>query len=243
MAGGGCTTNSTGGTPSLVTASPDGASQQAAFDEAMRLSRLYQERPGDLAVGFRFASALMAIGSHAKAVEVLGEISTRHPANRDALSAYGKALAEAGRGGEANAVLARAAQLGDPDWKLLSARGMAFDQSDQYAAAQAEYEKAARLAPDEPTIFNNWGLSHALAGDLDQAEAMLVKAAGMAGADKKVRANLALVLGLQGKFDEAEKVSAIDLPPEAARANVAYLREMLKQPDAWEMLRQGGGAA
>jgi Flp pilus assembly protein TadD len=120
---------------------------------------------------------------------------------------------------------------------------MAFDQSDQYAAAQAEYEKAARLAPDEPTIFNNWGLSHALAGDLDQAEAMLVKAAGMAGADKKVRANLALVLGLQGKFDEAEKVSAIDLPPEAARANVAYLREMLKQPDAWEMLRQGGGAA
>ena len=220
-------------------------SQADAISEATRYANLYKERPGDLATGFRFASALQAIGSRERAIEVLGEVAKANPDNLDAVSAYGKALAEAGRGAEANQILAQAEQLGTPDWKLHSARGLAHDQANQYAAAQAEYEKAAQLAPNEPTIFNNWGLSHALAGDLEAAETMLTKAAQLKGADQKVRANLALVLGLQGKFEEAEKVSAMDLPPDAARANIAYLREMLKQPNSWEMLRQNsaGGAA
>jgi Flp pilus assembly protein TadD len=235
---GGCTTSLLGQAPPAATAT----SQSAAISEATRLAELYKERPGDLATGFRFASALKVIGSHSRALEVLGEVASSHPDNRDALASYGKALAEAGRGAEASEVLARAEGLGQPDWKLYSARGMAFDQANQYEAAQAEYEKAAAMAPDEATIYNNWGLSHALAGNLDAAETMLLKAASLKGADSKVRANLALVLGLQGKFAEAEKVSAIDLPPEAARANATYLREMLKQPDSWEMLRNGGGA-
>ncbi|NND50033.1 MAG: tetratricopeptide repeat protein, partial [Rhizobiales bacterium] len=221
---GGCTTSVTNPLSPVATAT----SQADAVGEAARYAKLYKQRPGDLATGFRFASALQSIGSNDRAIEVLGEVANNNLDNRDAISAYGKALAEAGRGAEANQVLARAEQLGEPDWKLHSARGLAYDQASEYGPAQAEYEKAARLAPQEPTIFNNWGVSHALAGDLDAAEAMLVKAANLQGADQKVRANLALVLGLQGKFAEAEKVSAMDLPPDAARANIAYLREMLK---------------
>ena len=239
---GGCQSTSGGQTPALTAAATDEASRQMAFDEATKLAQLYQERPGDLAVGFRFASTLKKIGSHDKALQVLGEIASHHPENRDAVSAYGKALAEAGRGSEANEVLARAQALGEPDWKLISARGLAYDQSGQYQAAQEQYARAAELAPQEPTIYNNWGLSHALAGNLDEAEAMLTRAAGLPGADKKVRANLALVLGLQGRFDEAEQVSAIDMAPATARANAAYLREMLRQPDSWERLREGEGA-
>jgi Flp pilus assembly protein TadD len=52
-----------------------------------------------------------------------------------------------------------------------------------------------------------------------------------------VRQNLALVVGLQGRFDEAEKIAAQELSPEQAQANIAYLRQMLAQQNAWSQLK------
>ena len=49
--------------------------------------------------------------------------------------------------------------------------------------------------------------------------------------------NLALVVGLQGRFDEAEKIASQELSPEQAQANVAYLRQMLAQQNAWSQLK------
>ena len=60
--------------------------------------------------------------------------------------------------------------------------------------------------------------------DLVRAETTLRKAASRNGADPRVRQNLALVVGLQGRFAEAESIARADLPPDAAAANVAYLR-------------------
>ncbi len=56
-------------------------------------------------------------------------------------------------------------------------------------------------------------------------------------ADSRVRQNLALVVGLQGRFDEAEKIASQELSPEQAQANVAYLRQMLAQQNAWSQLK------
>ncbi|MFC6490726.1 pilus assembly protein TadD, partial [Nitratireductor sp. GCM10026969] len=53
------------------------------------------------------------------------------------------------------------------------------------------------------------------------------------GADSRVRQNLALAVGLQGRFAEAEQIAAQELPPEQARANIAYLRAILAQNDSW----------
>lgn len=238
----GCSSLNLGSGPS-ATASTGQDTMQTAFEDARRLSAEFEKNPDDLTTGFRLASALKKIGSHARALEILAEVARRHPDNRDAVSTYGKALAEAGRGAEASEVLARAQQLGEPDWRIHMAQGMAHDQAERYADAQAEYAAAAALAPNEPSIYNNWGLSFALSGDLAAAEEKLTKAAGMPGADEKVRANLALVLGLQGRFDEAERIAAMDLTPDAAKANSSYLRELLRQPNSWEMLRNNGGAA
>ena len=52
-----------------------------------------------------------------------------------------------------------------------------------------------------------------------------------------MRQNLALVVGLQGRFDEAEKIASQELSPEQAQANVAYLRSMLAQQNAWNQLK------
>jgi Flp pilus assembly protein TadD len=63
-------------------------------------------------------------------------------------------------------------------------------------------------------------------------------AAGQPGADSRVRQNLALVVGLQGRFDEAEEIARRELSPEQARENVAYLRSMLSQDNAWNQLEE-----
>ena len=62
-------------------------------------------------------------------------------------------------------------------------------------------------------------------------------AAQQPNADSRVRQNLALVVGLQGRFDEAEKIASQELSPEQAQANVAYLRQMLAQQNAWGQLK------
>jgi Flp pilus assembly protein TadD len=59
------------------------------------------------------------------------------------------------------------------------------------------------------------------------------------GADSRVRQNLALVVGLQGRFEEAEKIASAELPPDEAAANVAYLRQMISQQNAWSQLKDG----
>jgi Flp pilus assembly protein TadD len=52
-----------------------------------------------------------------------------------------------------------------------------------------------------------------------------------------VRQNLALVVGLQGRFQEAEQIAQQELSPEQAQANVAYLRNMLAQQNAWNQIK------
>ena len=54
------------------------------------------------------------------------------------------------------------------------------------------------------------------------------------GADSRVRQNLALVVGLQGRFDEAEAIARNEMSPDQANANVAYLRAMLAQQNAYK---------
>ncbi|MEQ9246328.1 MAG: pilus assembly protein TadD, partial [Nitratireductor sp.] len=73
-------------------------------------------------------------------------------------------------------------------------------------------------------------------GDLKSAEHYMRQAVQASGADSRVRQNLALVVGLQGRFGEAEQLARQELSPEQAEANVAYLRSMLAQQNAWSQI-------
>ncbi|MCA8902040.1 MAG: tetratricopeptide repeat protein, partial [Hyphomonas sp.] len=88
------------------------------------------------------------------------------------------------------------------------------------------------------SVLSNLGMSHLLAGDLAKAEQYMQQAASQPGADASVRQNLALVVGLQGRFQEAETIARRDLSPEQADANVQYLRSMLAQQNAWNLLEK-----
>ena len=88
-----------------------------------------------------------------------------------------------------------------------------------------------------PSVLSNLGMSYLLEGDLKTAETYMRSAAEQPGADSRVRQNLALVVGLQGRFAEAEQIASAELSPDEAKANVAYLRSMLSQQNAWKQLK------
>jgi Flp pilus assembly protein TadD len=198
----------------------------------------YQRKPKDKAAGLTYASLLRMTGRDEQALAVMRQMVIYHPQDNEVLSAYGKALAATGNLVEALGVIERAQRPDRPDWRLLSAQGAILDQLERTADAREYYRKALDIVPEEPTVLSNLGMSYLLSNDLGAAETYLRNASSKPGADSRIRQNLALVVGLQGRFDEAEKIASAELPPEAAKENIAYLRQMLTQQNAWSQLKQ-----
>ncbi len=205
--------------------------------QTRKADEVYRRKPKDKGAGLNYASLLRMTGRDDQALAVMRQLVIHHPQDNDVLSAYGKALASTGNLKDALGVIERAQRPDSPDWRLLSAKGAILDQLDRSAEAREFYRKALDIVPDEPTVLSNLGMSYLLTNDLAAAETYLRKANTRPGADSRVRQNLALVVGLQGRFDEAEQIASAELPPEAAKGNVDYLRQMLTQQNAWSQLK------
>jgi Flp pilus assembly protein TadD len=200
--------------------------------------RRYEADRTNKRAALNYARALRALSQNAQAVAVLQGLVVRYPKDTEALGAYGKALADAGRLQEASKVLANAHTPERPNWSILSAQGSVADQLGDHGQAQSYYSAALKIRPGDPMVLSNMGLSYALARDLPHAEATLREAAAQPAADLRVRQNLALVLALQGKFDEAERISRQDLSSMDAAANVASIRRMIAQSNTWRDIKQ-----
>lgn len=205
---------------------------------AQRLGQAYAKQPGDKATALRYASLLQMSGSTDQALAVMRKAAIDHPKDRDVLAAYGKALAADGQFEPALQAVRRAQTPEYPDWKLVSAEAAILDQLGQNGEARNLYTRALELKPNEPSVLSNFGMSYVLTGDLKTAEATMRRAVAAPGADSRVRQNLALVVGLQGRFAEAEAIASQELSPDQAQANVAYLRKMLAQQNAWNDLKK-----
>lgn len=230
---GGChdTGDVTGSINSSGQAAP--ASQADLRAEAATLGKIYDSDPGEKVVSINYAKALRALTQYSQAVAVMQAAAVKAPHDMEILSAYGKALADAGQLQQAADVLSRSYTAERPNWSNMNVQGSVADQLGDHAQAQKYYRDALKLAPGEPTILNNLGLSYALTKQLPLAEQVLRQAADSARADSRVRDNFALVLALEGKFGEAEKVERQDLSAQAAAANVAAIRQMIAQSNSW----------
>jgi Flp pilus assembly protein TadD len=202
----------------------------------------YTAKPNDKLTALHYAAALSRSGRTAQAVAVMQKVTLKHAEDREVLAAYGKALAANGNFEEAMKIIRRAQRPDQPDWRLLSAEAAILDQTGQNKAARELYRRALDFAPNEPSILSNFAMSYVMTGELAEAEKLLRQAIVAPGADGRVRQNLALVVGLQGRFPEAEKIAAADLSPEEAAANIAYLRNMLAQPNNWKKLETSDAA-
>ena len=223
-------------TGSVADGTPTGA---AAWRQQAEVARARLDaNPADGAAAIAYARALRALDQKPQALAVLQQATIRIPKNLELMAAYGKALADVGRYGEAAEVLGRAHLPERPDWRILSAQGAVADQTGDHALAQRYYDASLKIAPGEPETLSNLGLSYALSKRLGEAEPLLRQAAAHPRADARVRQNLALVLGLQGKFGEAEEVLRRDLTPAEASANLAAMKGVVREQNSWKALQR-----
>jgi Flp pilus assembly protein TadD len=201
------------------------------------LGKAYTSNTSDKSTAMKYAQVLQMNGRTEQSLAVMRKLAIAYPNDREVLAAYGKALASAGELEPALDAVRRAQTPEYPDWKLVSAEAAILDQLGKSGEARKLYRRALDLKPNDPSILSNLGMSYVLEGDLRTAETYMRSASGQPGADSRVRQNLALVVGLQGRFEEAEKIASAELSPEQAKANVAYLRGMLKQQNAWSQLK------
>ncbi|PTM97278.1 Flp pilus assembly protein TadD [Mycoplana dimorpha] len=203
---------------------------------AERIGKAYEKNPKDRRAGLEYANLLRMTGRNEQSLAVMQQVAIFHPTDREVLAAYGKSQAAAGQLQQALATIQRAQTPDRPDWRLRSAEGAILDQLGRSAEARVRYREALDLQPNEPSVLSNLGMSYVLTRDLRTAETYLRSAAQQPGAESSVRQNLALTVGLQGRFEEAEQIARQELSAEQAEANVAYLRGMLSQQNAWKQL-------
>ena len=198
----------------------------------------YERNPGEKIASIEYARALRALTRYSEAVAVIQTAAIKAPKDFDVLGEYGKALADSGQLAQAKDVLTRAYTPDSPRWDVMSVQGTVADRLGDHASAMQFYRDALKISPGEPGVLANMGLSLALAKQLPEAEQELRLAVAGPKADARMRGDLALVLALEGKFGEAERVGLTDLSPEAARANVEAIRQMIAQNDSWRDLRK-----
>jgi Flp pilus assembly protein TadD len=213
----------------------DEAKLRAYADEC---GKRYDRNPGEKTASIEYARALRALTRYSEAVAVVQTAAIKAPKDFDVLGEYGKALADAGQLAQAKDVLSHAYTPDNPRWDVMSVQGVVADRLGDHAAAMQFYRDALKIAPGEPSVLTNMGLSLALAKHLPEAEEALRQAVASPKADARIRGDPALVLALEGKFADAETVGRIDLSPDAARANVEAIRQMIAQNDSWREFRK-----
>ncbi len=210
-----------------------------SFVRTTELSKKWTADQGNIPLGLEYAANLEKIGQGDEQVGVLKTLAAAHPDDGALQSKIGKQLLAAGRSGEAIEMLERASKAPSADWKTLSALGSAYDQQGSHSLARDTYKSALAQNPGELSVQNNMAMSFALEGKLPQAEKILRDAIAQPGssAQPRIRQNLALVVGLQGRYDESRKIASEDLPPDEVEANLAYLQQMMAQPNTWAELQ------
>ena len=229
---------------------PASAEVRAAYDRSDALSRsvFWTDQadidPRDPVAGVRAAQALCDLGRYDQAAEIAQGVLVIQPGNVDAMLEVGRAHLARGQAFYGVAALEQARTARPGDWQVWSLLGTAYEQVRRPDDARAAWAQALAISPDNPAVLTNMAMSAMTKGDAASAEPLLRRAAAQPGASLKVRLNLAMVLGLTGKMAEAEQILRRDLPPEAADANLQWLRDRangtgVDQARTWGSL-QGG---
>lgn len=199
----------------------------------------------DVEAGVGMSQALRQMGRNDEAAETIGAVLIMAPDSVDALMESARAQIGRGQGFFAIEPAKKAQALSPKDWRPLSLLAVALEQTGRDQEALAYHLQAMALAPNDPGPITNAALYYAGHGDLPRAEQMLRTAAGSRTADARVRLNLALVIGLQGRVSEAEQLVRMDLPPDQAANNVAWLKAATEraptgQTRSWNAVAGGG---
>ncbi len=209
-----------------------------SFKRTEELSKKWAADDSNADLGLAYAASLSELGQKESQLQVLQTVAAKHPEDPAIQGKVGKQLLMIGKYADAADALELAVKSPTADATVFSALGSAYDQQGRYEMARKNYATALQKKPGDIAITNNLAMSHALEGKLPVAEKLLREALAQPSSKNvpRVRQNLALVVGLQGRFEEARKIASEDLPPDQVEANLAYLQQMLSQPNTWQQL-------
>jgi Flp pilus assembly protein TadD len=216
------------------------ASTGPSFKRTEELSKKWEADQNNAEVGLAYATSLGQLGQKDTQIQILRTVAVKNASNGAVQEKVGKQFLMTGQFSDAADALEKATQQPNVEATTFSALGSAYDQQGRYDLARKNYGVALQKKPDDPAILNNLAMSHALEGKLPDAEKYLRQALAQPSSKDvpRVRQNLALVVGLQGRFEEARKIASEDLPPDQVEANLAYLQQMLSQPNTWQQLSE-----
>ncbi len=135
----------------------------------------------------RLAVALSNDGQHELAIELLTQLSQRHPADAAPLADLGMAFLGAGRENEAHDALLRALALDPQSAQAHCGLGLAHQRRQRWHDAAQAFRATAQLAPDSAVGSFNLGLVLERLGDLDGARAALLRAAALEPQDEEIQ--------------------------------------------------------
>ncbi len=230
---------------SIVPASADerqAIRSQDLLTQAAFWAEAHELNPGDREAAVELSRVLRSLGQTQRAATVARQAMALFPQDADLQLAYGTALTESGRGAAAIESLTRVNTARPGNWQVLNILGVAYEQAGLRQQSRQKYAEALQLAPEEPSILSNLALSYAFDGEAERAESLLREAMARPAAPATVRQNLALVIALQGRFEEAEAMARVDVSPQTAEANMAYVRAMLTTGRRWDVIRDDSGA-
>jgi tetratricopeptide (TPR) repeat protein len=181
--------------------------------------RLLKEHPSTGMVWKILSVALVRQGKNA--LPALRKAAELMPADAEAHSNLGSALAAMGQWTEALASLRRALELRPNDPEALVEAGDAAQALGRAEEAVALYERALEIDSHSPHARNNLGNTFVRLGRLDEAVQCYRRALESRPQDAEVLCNLADALRQGGELDEAARYSerAIELNPALARAH------------------------
>jgi len=119
------------------------------------------------------------------------------------------------------------AEIKGKRWDIKVALAIGHDRVEMYEQAERRYRQALQLSPENAAVMNNFALSLAQAGRLAEALELLERAASLPEATPRMRQNLALLYVMKGDLASAEKYIRRDMPPEVAKQNMTYYRQLL----------------
>ena len=164
------------------------------------------------------------------------------------VNALVESMAAAWNAGDAERVLALAAQASDAETGgagFLALLGVAQQRTGDHASATRTFERLTRLQPNVPAWWNNLGVASRHAGDFDASEAALAKAKSLAPADAELHYNLGLLHVQQRRWLKARQalLDAVQLSPGfvEARLQAAHACHVCGDIEGEEAMLEGAG--
>lgn len=188
--------------------------------------RALEYAPTDQVALMSLGRIFEALGAPREAAAPYRRVLALNPSHEAARYSLGKAYLMLGQYDLAEQQLQIALNSDQDTARVYSLLGVIRDKMGRHMAAQEIYREGLLRHQGDIALRTNLGLSLVLTGRHPEGLELLREVAGNPAAGPASRQGLAFAYAVTGDMAAAEAMAIIDLPPEAARANLAHYQSL-----------------